>query len=206
MTASQRLTDPVIKALLKQARSSEEEVPDGTVSGLFLRLSPAGSSTWTQIIRVTGEGGINAHGKALLGRRCRLNLGQYPVVTLEGARAQANIYREQAKRGINPKDALKAAATAGTLTLAALSVVFMEEYVQSRELDSVALYQNAFRVHIIPQVGDVLAELLSREGARKVMNAARVKRPNPRRDGLQNFSPGGFLAFKRRRIPIAWMA
>jgi len=132
-------TDLGIKTLHRQARTAEEEVPDGSVAGLFLRLSPAGSSAWTQIIRVTGEGGINAHGKALLGKRHRLTLGQYPAITIEVARIQSNIYLEQAKRGINPKDALKAAATAGTRTVADLSVVFMAEYVKSRELDSVAL-------------------------------------------------------------------
>lgn len=197
MPAYPRLTDLGIKALLKQTRCDEEERPDGTVPGLYLRLSPTGTATWTQIIRVAGEGGTDARGRALLGKRHRLavqvnQLSHYPAVTLEAARAQANINRDLAKRGINPKDAIRAAATAGTLTVEAMSKVFMDEYVKSRELDSAALYQGAFDVHINPQVGEVLAELLTREDARKVMNAARLKRPNP--TGRRGSTIGGVEA------------
>jgi integrase len=76
--------------------------------------------------------------------------------------------------------------------VATLSAIFLEEYVRSRQLDSVALYENAFKVHILPVVGKQLAELLTRDDARKVMNTARVKRDNP--DGRRGAKIGGVEA------------
>jgi len=179
MVLAKRLTDAAIQAALRTPRTQDEELPDTAVPGLSLRLYASGNATWTHIFRVTGEGGTNKHGKALLGKRYRLGLGAYPAVSLEAARAKASAYNEQAKRGINPKQALAANATAGGFTIEQLSALFMEEYVRSRQLDSAALYENAFKVHIVPIVGRGLAELLSREDVRKVMNAARVKRARP---------------------------
>ena len=37
------------------------------------------------------------------GKRVRVSLGNYPHVTLQAARAQANHILDEAKRGINPK-------------------------------------------------------------------------------------------------------
>jgi integrase len=176
MVLAKRLTDAAIQAALRTPRTQDEELPDTAVPGLSLRLYASGNATWTHIFRVTGEGGTNKHGKALLGKRYRLGLGAYPAVSLEAARAKASAYNEQAKRGINPKQALAANATAGGFAIEQLSALFMEEYVRSRQLDSAALYENAFKVHIVPIVGRDLAELLSREDVRKVMNVARVKR------------------------------
>jgi integrase len=195
--ASTRLTDLSIRTLLKQERAEELEVPDGTVQGLFLRLSPAGGATWTQILRVVGEGGVNEHGKPLLGKRHRLSVmvagaSDYPAVSIEAARSVANGNRVLAKKGVNLKDGLRAAATAGTLTVREFSALYMREYVQSRELDCADLYQGAFDVHINPQIGDVLCELLSREDVRKVMNAARIKRPHP--EGRPGAQIGGIEA------------
>lgn len=56
------------------------------------------------MLRVTGEGGINAHGKRLLGRKIRVSLGNYPQVSLQAARAQANHLLDQAKLGIKTQD------------------------------------------------------------------------------------------------------
>jgi Arm DNA-binding domain len=197
-----RLTDLGIKALMKAPRTGEEEIPDGTVQGLFLRISPTGAATWTQVYRVLGEGGTNRHGKPLLGKRHRVTVGQtvgeaivagrYPECSIESARAEASANLALAKRGVNPKDKLRAAATAGTLTIEALSKVYLDECVRSRELDSLALYENGFEIHINPQVGSVLAELATREDARKVMNEARKKRPNP--SGRRGSTIGGIEA------------
>jgi integrase len=83
-------------------------------------------------------------------------------------------------------------ATAGGVTVEALSQVFMDDYVCSRGLDSRALYENAFKVHIVPVIGKDLAELLSRDDVRKVMSTARVKRDNP--DGRRGAQIGGVEA------------
>ncbi len=176
MNAAKRLTDPAIAAVLKQVRTEELQLIDPAVPGLSLRIYPSGTATWTQFIRVLGEGGVNKHGKKLLGKKLRLNLGNYSAVSLEAARAQANIHIDEAKRGINPKRRLAVAATAGGVTVQELSTCFLNEYVHSKELDSASLYENAFKTHINPCVGKEPAELLTREDVRKVMNTARIKR------------------------------
>jgi hypothetical protein len=79
---------------------------------------------------------------------------------LEEARAAANAALGQAKKGINPKEALAASATAGGLTVRQFAEKFLQDYVHSKELDSTAKYELAFNTHILPQVGEHLAELV----------------------------------------------
>ena len=178
-----RLTDPKLKSLLAQTREAEESVADGSVPGLSIRLFPAGAANWTLVLRVTGEGGVNAHGKRLLGRKIRVSLGNYPQTSLQAARAQANHLLEQAKLGINPKLAMAQSATAYTMTVRQLSERYLKDYVRSKGLDSARNYEIAFDTHINPTIGEKLAELVTREDAREVMNAARVKRPRPKGQG-----------------------
>lgn len=176
MEPLERLTDPRLRSLLKTPRTAEEVVADGAVPALSIRLFAGGAANWTLALRVVGEGGVNRHGKRLLGKKIRISLGNYPALTLQAARAKANQLIEQAKQGINPKEALGDAATAGSLTVRALSADFMKNHVYSRNLDSAKKYGNAFATHINPKVGDKLAELLTREEVRAVMDAARIKR------------------------------
>jgi integrase len=172
-----RLTDLTIRALLKKSGSRAVVLPDGTVPGLSLRIGMTGSATWSLLLRVVGEGGVKATGRKLMGSKLRVNLGSYPAVTLEGARAQANQIIDEANRGINPKAALKASATAGGLTIAELSQKFMADYVHSKQLDSASKYQMAFDTHINPEIGKKPAERLTREDCRELMNAVRIARP-----------------------------
>lgn len=192
MTPQKRLTDLKLKSLLQQTRTEEEEVADGSVPGLTVRLFPGGAANWALIVRVKGEGGVNEHGKPLLGKRMRVSLGNYPQVSVQAARAQANHILDEAKRGINPKLAMAQSATAYTLTVRQLSEKYLTDYVHSRSLDSAKNYENAFKTHINPLIGDKLAELLTREEAREVMNAARVKRPRPK--GQKGGALGGVEA------------
>jgi integrase len=171
-----RLTDLSLRSLVKSHRAGEKRIADGSVPGLSIRIFAGGAANFSFLVRVAGEGGVNQSGKRLLGKKIRVSLGNYPQVSLHAARAQANHMADQAKRGINPKEALRAAATAGSLSIADLSSEFLTQYVYSRELDSHRKYELAFSTHINPKVGDRLAELLTREEVRKLMEAARIKR------------------------------
>jgi integrase len=148
---------------------------------------PGGAANFSFLIRVAGEGGVNPHGKRLLGKKIRISLGNYPEVSLQAARARANHTADQAKRGINPKELLKESGTSGSLTVSDLSKEFLKQYVYSKELDSARKYEIAFSTHINPKVGERLAELLTREEVRSVMDSARVKRhraPGERGGGI----------------------
>ena len=140
-----RLTDLNLRSLLKSHRTGEELIPDGSVPGLSIRLFPGGAANWTFLVRVAGEGGVNATASDSSGRSIRISLGNYPEVTLQAARSRANHMADQAKRGVNPKDLLKETATAGSSTVADLSKDFLKQYVYSKELDSARKYEIAFR-------------------------------------------------------------
>jgi integrase len=187
-----RLTDLNLRFVLKKERTGEELIPDGSVPGLSIRLFPGGAANFSFLVRVAGEGGVNQNGRRLLGKKLRVSLGNYPEVSLQAARSRANHIADQAKRGVNPKELLKDAATAGSLTVESLSKEFLKQYVYSKELDSARKYETAFGTHINPKVGERLAELLTREEVRTVMQAARVKRH--REPGLRGGSIGGVEA------------
>jgi hypothetical protein len=95
--------------LLKRQRTGEELIPDGSVPGLAIRLFPGGAANFSFLVRVAGEGGVNKNGKRLLGKKLRISLGNYPEVSLQAARARANLMDDQAKRGVNPKSFSKRA-------------------------------------------------------------------------------------------------
>jgi Arm DNA-binding domain len=175
-----RLTDLRLKSLLRQPRSEEMTVTDGSVPGLMIRLGVEGTASWSLALRVAGEGGVNQHGRALVGKKLRVTLGGYPAMSLQAARARATDLIEHASRGVNPKVALRTNATAGGPTVEALSEDFLKNHVHSRAIDSAKNYESSFSVHINPKVGDTLADLLTRDDVRAVMDSARTKRKRPR--------------------------
>jgi integrase len=149
---------------------------DGTVPGLTVRLGP-NSATWSLQLRVTGEGGVTNRGHRKTGRKYRITLGEYPTVTIEAARGLANTYLDQAKRGMSPIKALESAASANGLTIEALGTKFLEDYVRMKELRAVQKYENALRVHIVPRIGGVLCDVLTREQVRELVKSVMTKRP-----------------------------
>ncbi len=81
MEPQKRLSDAQLKVLVKHRRTAQEFIVDGSVPGLSIRLFPGGAANWTLLVRVVGEGGTNEHGKPLLGKKLRVSLGNYPVIT-----------------------------------------------------------------------------------------------------------------------------
>ena len=183
-----RLTDVTVRAALQRRSRQSTDLVDGAVPGLTLRLGPV-RSTWSLILRVVGEGGVTKRGHQKKGKRVRVSLGEYPRVTLEAARGLANTFLDQAKRGVSPVRALESAATAGGLTVQALSERFLTDYVRMRELRGFVKYEGALRVHVIPRVGEVLADMLSREQVRSLLKRVMVR--VPRTDGPRDRPRGG---------------
>ena len=184
-----RLTAAAIRAALAKTRSRRIDLPDGAVPGLALRLGRIRGATWSLLFRVVGEGGVTGRGHALKGEKRRISLGTYPEVSLESARMKANQCLEQARSGERPTDALESRATAGGLTVSALADKFLEDYVQMKELRAVLKYRGAFRVHIVPQIGQVLADVLNRDQVRVLIKSVMVR--NPRGKGGRSRPRGG---------------
>jgi integrase len=171
-----RLTDSTLRAALRKGRRQRLDLVDGAVPGLTLRLGP-GCATWSLVLRVVGEGGVTQRGHQKKGKRVRVSLGEYPSVTLEAARGLANTFLDQAKRGVSPVEALETAATAGGLTVQGLAERFLTDYVRMKELRAFIKYEGALRVHVVPRVGDVLADTLSREQVRGLLKNVMVRVP-----------------------------
>ncbi len=174
-----RLTDTALKAALKKERTAQQELVDGSVPGLTVRVGGGTAATWSLVLRVAGEGGISRHGLKLKGRRHRLTLGTYPAISIERARARANEYRAQAKKGESPAISLEHAATAGGLSVQVLSQRFLEDYARSKELRSARKYEQAIVTHINPNIGRVLVDVLDREQVRDLIRKVRVRQPRP---------------------------
>lgn len=174
------MTDSTLRAALQKGRRQRLDLADGAVPGLTLRLGP-GCATWSLILRVVGEGGVTKRGHQKKGKRVRVSLGEYPSVTLEAARGLANTFLDQAKKGVSPVKALEAAATAGGLTVQGLAERFLTDYVRMKELRAFIKYEGALRVHVVPRVGDVLADTLNREQVRALLKRVMVRVPRTER-------------------------
>lgn len=131
------------------------------------------------VIRVAGEGGVSKRGFQKKGRRYRITLGEYPTLSLEAARAAANVYLDQAKKGDSPVKSLESAATVGGLTIRDLGAAFMTDYVEMRELRAGHRYQCAINVHIVPLLGDLLADRVTRDDVRAALKRVLMKRERP---------------------------
>jgi integrase len=184
-----RLTDTAIRAILAKPHTRRIDLADGAVSGLALRIGRTRGATWSLLYRVVGEGGTTDRGHALKGGKHRVSLGSYPEVSLESARAKANLCLNQAKNGECPTDALARNATAGGLTVSALSEKFLDDYVRMKELRALLKYEGAIRVHVVPHVGHVLADVLSREQVRASVKKVMVR--VPRGSGPKDRPQGG---------------
>ena len=183
-----KLTDAALRAVVKNPPKNRRDLADGTVAGLMVRVGP-GSATWSLKLRVVGEGGISKRGHKKKGKEQRVSLGEYPALSIERARALANTFLDQANGGVSPAAALERAATADGLTVRALSEKFLDDYVRMKELRALGKYETALRVHVVPQIGDVLADALSREQVRGVIKKTMIR--VPRGNGPRDRPRGG---------------
>jgi len=55
-----RLTDTALKAELKKERAVQEQLPDGSVPGLTVRVGGGTAATWSLILRYRAKGGFPA--------------------------------------------------------------------------------------------------------------------------------------------------
>lgn len=184
-----KLTDTAIRAVLARSRTHRVELTDGAVPGLVLRIGRTRGATWSLQFRVAGEGGVTNRGYALRGTKHRVSLGSYPDVSLEAARSKANQYLDQAKKGECPTEELEKAATAGGLTVKALAERFLADYVEMKKLRALRKYESALNVHVVPAIGNVLADVLSREQIRGLVKKAMIR--VPRGTGPKDRPKGG---------------
>jgi integrase len=139
------------------------DLADGQLPGLFLRVTPTGTMTWSMQYRLVGAGGVTGRGYKVKGKpRFRMTLGRYPAMSIAEAREAGSKYRAMAERGENPVEKLEREATAGSGTVRAIAAEYLEKYVQRARLRSEDKIRYAIEVHIVPEWGDRAAASLSR--------------------------------------------
>jgi integrase len=132
------LTDALIRGL-KPPASGRVELADPSCRGLELRVTTAGTKTFSFRSRPPG------------GRRPeRVTLGAYPDVSLRAARTKADKLRQQIAAGKNPF-AHKGEAPARSF--AALAERYLNEHAR-RHKRSAAKDERNLRLHILPRWGD----------------------------------------------------
>lgn len=161
------LTDVKLRALLTNPPAERQELKDGLVDGLTVRVGPRGKPTWTYRFRVRGAGGTTARGTQLNGARYhRISLGTYPAVSIKAARARASAYADAIERGENPLDALEDNAVDRRDTVAAL----IDDYVTHAEQQGMRSSKNARWVldrHMRSRWGELPAGAIKERDARK---------------------------------------
>jgi hypothetical protein len=86
------LTDAKVRGLVASPPATRQEIADGAVKGLMLRVGPRGTPSWTLRYAISGKGGVSARGKTIASRKFyRISLGDYPAMSIRDARARATL-------------------------------------------------------------------------------------------------------------------
>jgi integrase len=88
---AEKLTDSHIKSKMRDAAEAKKRlsIPGGEL-GLWLRITPAGTTTWVAMITDPS------------GKLKQITLGEYPGLGIAAARTEARITREQVRLGATP--------------------------------------------------------------------------------------------------------
>ena len=115
------------------------EYTDETVQGLCLRVSPNGAKSWT--VRYARQSD---------GKKQRVTLGRYPVLSLEKARAGALKLMAAVADGHDPAGSKRAAKEA--LTVEALGALYIEKHAKPHK-KTWADDERILRVDVFPHIG-----------------------------------------------------
>lgn len=125
---------------------------DPDTPGLVLRITKAGARSWAFVYRMGGRSA----------KKRWLKLGDFDALPLNRAQKQARAYHVQVENGVDPGQALRAAATEGT-TVAELWEKFEAEHLPKKAPKTQAEYQITARTHILPALGKATVRDLTRD-------------------------------------------
>lgn len=152
-----RSAKPLTEAAVKGAKATGrlQDIPDGIVPGLTLRVTPAGARSWTLRYR-------------LHGRLERVTIGTYPAMALARARERAREALEALGAGARPRNHRRA-------SLAPLSAIgeawedYLDAVVRPRHR-SAAAQEAAWRNHWAPAIGRMPVEAVKRADLARVVD------------------------------------
>jgi hypothetical protein len=117
--AKKRLTDRTLRALKPASPGKRYEVIDADVRGLAIRVTDKGQRTFVLITRYPGSRNPT-----------RRALGEYPILSLDGARKKARRWHELINRHIDPKEEEERLRLAELRKRANAFDVVAEEFIQ----------------------------------------------------------------------------
>lgn len=139
-------------AKMNPPRSGRIELADAIQRGLLLRVSDTGVKSWSVIYKVPGERGANLSGRPLKGTQKRITIGQYPMVGVAAARAEAGKIIAESLSGRDPRmDLREARVFRHTNTVEAVSKRMIE--LAKKQIETWARMEQVFRDHIWPPLG-----------------------------------------------------
>lgn len=138
-----------LTAIAIDALNKPGSYADGKATGLYLRVAPAGTKSWT--IRVM-----------LNGKRVERGLGGYPALSISRARQHAEEERIKLKAGIDPKAEREAARLAHDIAQARAKTFREcgEAYIDANEINwrnakHIQQWRNTLAQYAYPVIGDL---------------------------------------------------
>lgn len=147
---------------------------DETLKGFGLKVMPSGVQSWIIEYR-PGSGGRGVAKK-------RLKIGSPANMSPEEAREKAGRELARVTLGGNPAD--ERAGERGTLTIAELSKLFIDEHVsEKRKSRTEEAYQSILDLHIIPAIGSTRATMVTEADVSKMHSSVARKLKGKQNDG-----------------------
>ncbi|WP_340104883.1 tyrosine-type recombinase/integrase [Rhodohalobacter sp. 8-1] len=160
-----KLTDPFIKGLSNDT-SKRAEYYDELVNGLALRITPTNHKSFVYRYRF--------HNKVK-----RYTIGEYKLLSLSNARSIAKELAYKISTGIDPLEERKyLKRKAKPLTVADLAEAYKTQHLPTLKESTNASYKSRINSKIIPSIGEIPLEELSKSDVRGLLEKIAIKDSN----------------------------
>lgn len=157
------ITEAYVKGVKLPAGKAELFVRDTRLPGFALRVRPKADGSLSRVFLAIWEDQPRADGSR---RRRKVSIGEYPVFTVEAARAEAQTMLQAARKGDDPSQARKDKRAAPTWE--DLEREF-EPYLITRKLATVKSYRGVIRRNLRPYFGRFKVRDIQPETVRQFM-------------------------------------
>ncbi len=163
----QALTSKSIEAI-KPPQSGRTEIKDDTAVGLCLRVSANGRKTFTFLYRFAGK-------------QKRINLGEFPGLSLADARQQVKDGKALLRDKVDPyPDSVEGEdAATGRLpdTVSNLLTRYVKDHGKENKERTTREVERLFKLYITPALGDILARAVTSRDVRDMIDDIREDKP-----------------------------
>jgi integrase len=163
------VTEPVDSGYPGRCETLGPLSPQALAPSLTLRSHPTGA-TWE--LQMTVPAGPQGEARIV-----HLVLGAHPELTLEAAQTLATWHTEQLRQALEVSGQPPSPQPGQPLTIKALAEEFLTDYVGEKRLRAHGRYASTIRVHIIPRIGAVPAETLTRAQVRTLLKEVLMRTP-----------------------------